>query len=96
MRGSCLRGNDGEIRVNDACNQCTGWLGGGAMGSCRLVGVGAPKQGYEVGGFINEVQHQTKVLAWAAGSSPGRPGTLAVRQIAQIAKVGIQLVVQTG
>ena len=36
-RGSRLRGNDGGIRVNDACDQCTGWRGDGAMGSCRTV-----------------------------------------------------------
>ena len=35
MRGFRLRGNDGEIRGNDACDQCTGWRGDGAMGSCR-------------------------------------------------------------
>ena len=35
MRGSRLRGNDGYIRGNDACNQCTGRCGDGAMGICR-------------------------------------------------------------
>ena len=27
------------LRVNDACNQCKGWRGDGAMGSCRRLGV---------------------------------------------------------
>ena len=40
MRGSRLRGNDGGICGNDACDQCKGWRGGGAMGSCRWFGVG--------------------------------------------------------
>ena len=34
-----LRGNDGCFRVNDACDQCRGWRGDGAMGSCRWLGV---------------------------------------------------------
>ena len=34
---TCLRGNDGGIRENDSCRQCTGWHGGGAMGNCREV-----------------------------------------------------------
>ena len=33
-----LRGNDGCFRVNDACDQCKGWGGDGAMGSCRWIG----------------------------------------------------------
>ena len=42
MRGSRLRGNDGapsrerrSARHNDAYNQCKGWRGDDAMGSCR-------------------------------------------------------------
>ena len=35
MRGSRFRGNDGAIRVNDACEQCSNRRGDGAMGSCR-------------------------------------------------------------
>ena len=34
-----MRGNDGCFRVNDACNQCKGWGGDGAMGSCRRLGL---------------------------------------------------------
>ena len=37
MRGSRLRGNDGGICGNDACDQCKGWRGDGAMGSLSLV-----------------------------------------------------------
>ena len=36
MRGSRLRGNDGEIRVNDVCEQCSKRRRDGAMGVCRL------------------------------------------------------------
>ena len=42
-----LRGNDGCFRVNDACNQCKGWGGDGAMGSCRRLGL-ARRTGCEV------------------------------------------------
>ena len=35
---TCLRGNDGALRLNDACRQCTGWHGDGAMGICRRLG----------------------------------------------------------
>ena len=46
------RGTTGTRRVNDVYSQCKGWRGGGAMGSCRRVGVGAPpKQGCEVPAF---------------------------------------------
>ena len=31
-------GTTDYLRVNDACNQCTGWRGNGAMGSCHRVG----------------------------------------------------------
>ena len=41
MRGSRLRGNDEGIRGNDACRQCRGWRGDGAMGICRWIGVEA-------------------------------------------------------
>ena len=40
MRRSRLRRNDDGIRKNDACNQCKGWSGDGAMGCCRGVGRG--------------------------------------------------------
>ena len=44
MRGSRLRGNDGGIRVNDACNQCRGWRRDGARGSCRRLGLARPSR----------------------------------------------------
>ena len=33
----------GCLRRNDACNQCRGWSGNGAMGCCRGVVRGAPR-----------------------------------------------------
>ena len=40
-----IRGNDGCFRLNDAYNQCKGWGGDGAMGSCRWFGVWVWGQG---------------------------------------------------
>ena len=44
MRGSRLRGNDGGIRVSDACNQCRGRPREGAMGSCRQLELARPAE----------------------------------------------------
>ena len=40
MRGPAFAGTTSARRVNDACDQCKGWRGDGAMGSCRWGGVG--------------------------------------------------------
>ena len=40
LRDSRLRGNDGGLREDDVCEQCSNRWGYGVRGSCRWFGVG--------------------------------------------------------
>ena len=45
---TAFAGTTSFIRVTDACNQCKGWGGDGAMGCCRRLGLARPIRGCEV------------------------------------------------
>ena len=78
MRGSRLRGNDDKIRVNDACEQCTGRRGDGAMGSCRWV------WGYVGGGVRTRcVARGFTLVSWKGRRGrPFHPGFMRDRGLA--------------
>ena len=59
-------GTTGCLCVNDACDQCTGWRGYGAMGSCRWVGA----WGSEGAGKENRTPHSARWSCERSLSSP--------------------------
>ena len=80
-RGLCLRGNDEGFRGNDACRQCRGWRGDGAMGSCRWIGVegGASLFCHRPQRFGDLVDELTGLGQPLASQSPKSASCLSIR-----------------